>query len=94
MPYIQDRLNHAPSRFHHVCALKQSGIAHHAVVQQPFLSGAGHVTKVIFVVKVHVDRADIKNRSGYRRGSVSVSSNRQLDSPKKSRWNGVENAGQ
>src|SRR5689334_17128800 len=54
VPHIEDRLNHAPARLDHVRALKQRGVARHAVAQQPFVAGTVFQTKIGGIVEVHV----------------------------------------
>src|ERR1700733_2268869 len=46
-PHIQYRIYHAPARFHHVGALKESGIADHAVVEQHLVASVGVRSKIL-----------------------------------------------
>ena len=57
-PVLLHRLHDAPARHHAVGALKQGGVADHAVVNQGLIPGARCVLEVILVVEVHVHLAD------------------------------------
>src|SRR5580704_13303797 len=53
-PRIQHRLNHSAPILHHICALEQSGIADHAVVQKPFVASVVVAPKIARIVKFHI----------------------------------------
>ena len=59
MPDIEDGLNHAPARLDHVCALKERGVAGHAVAQQPLVTGVVLHPKIRAVIEVHVDETKL-----------------------------------
>src|SRR5260370_1789347 len=58
-PRIQNRLNYSPARLHHVRALEQGGVAHHAVVPEPFVPGAVRTPEVARVGKLHIHEAEL-----------------------------------
>src|SRR5580700_5838303 len=62
-PRIQHRLNHPPTRLHHIRALEQSSVADHAVVQQPLVAGVVVTPKIARVVKVHVHQPEMHDRA-------------------------------
>src|SRR5438067_8979319 len=60
-PPFLNRCYYGPSGFNLIGALEQSRVAHHAIVQEPLVSGAGHVAKIVFVIEIHIDGADVQD---------------------------------
>src|SRR5271169_154019 len=63
MPNVDDWLNDAPARLHHVSALKQSGVAGHAIAKQAFVTCAMLGAKVALVVEVHINESKAHDRA-------------------------------
>src|ERR1700683_4623462 len=64
-PSVQNRLDDGPGGLHHVGALEQSRVAHHAVVDQGLVSGLRSAPEILGVFKRHVHRAQTHDRSWY-----------------------------
>src|SRR5438067_658283 len=64
MPDVDDRLDDAPAGLDHVRALKQCGIANHAIAQQSFVTSAVFHAEIRTVVKIHVDQAELHYGAG------------------------------
>src|SRR5882724_12110196 len=62
-PCIQNGLDYSPTRFHHVRALEQRGVAHHAVVHETFVPGAMRTPEIARVVKLHIHQAELHHRA-------------------------------
>jgi hypothetical protein len=63
-PNVNDRLDGSPTGFHHVRALKKSGVAHHAVVKKAFVACAVRLAKIARVIEIHVHQAELHDRAG------------------------------
>src|SRR6266436_3653918 len=63
IPSGLDRGDNTPGSFDLIGALKQRCISHHAIMQKTLIAGAGRVPKIVFIIKVHVDRANLQDRS-------------------------------
>ena len=79
MPDGKDRLNHAPTRFNHVGALEERGVADHAIAQQALVTGAVFRAAIGGVVEIHFDEAGRLHRAGKLRGAAERSAVRGLD---------------
>src|SRR5579863_1883467 len=58
LPDVENGLHHAPTRFDHVSALKQSCVADHAFIKQTFVTGAGLRAEIVGIAKIHIDGAE------------------------------------
>src|SRR5437879_11006535 len=65
MPDIDNGLDHVPARFDHVCALKESGIAGHAIAQEAFVTSTVFGAEVGAVIKIHVYQAELHDCAGH-----------------------------
>src|SRR5262249_4679218 len=63
VPDVKDGLDYGPTRFDHICALEQRGIADHAVAQEPFVSGGVFDTEVAGIIEIHVDESELHDRA-------------------------------
>ncbi len=64
LPHFLDRLNHIPGGLNHICSLKKRLITDHAVMQQALIAGCRSRMKLAGVIELHVDLANIHERSG------------------------------
>src|SRR5690348_16333185 len=64
LPHFLDRLNHTPGGLNHIRPLKKRLITDHAVMQQALISGSRRSMELAGVIELHVDLANIHERSG------------------------------
>ena len=62
LPHIENGSGDVPRRLHHVGAVKERAVAHHAVVEEPLVPGGGGGFAEILVAEVELDRIELDRR--------------------------------
>src|SRR6476619_229144 len=62
LPNIEDRSDDFPACLDHIGTLEKRGVADHAVVKQPLVTGADRLAEMIDVIEIHIDRTHLDDR--------------------------------
>ncbi len=62
-PDVKNWFNDLPACFDHIGPLEQRGVADHAIEEQAFVARRDLIAKMVEIVKVHIDRTHLYDRS-------------------------------
>src|SRR6185369_5253328 len=63
LPHVEDGRGDVPGRLDHIGAVKEGGVADHAVVEQALVAGGRRGIAEILVAEVELDRIELDRRS-------------------------------